>query len=149
MSTKKVYRNPQPEPWQYWAFVLLMGVIFATLCLTTSCSPKIIEKVKYEYIYTERVDTTFIKDSVHIKEFIKGDTVRIVEYRDRYKYQYKMLRDTVAVHDTTAIETIKTVEVEKPLSAWRKAQIGAFPWLVAAVLALLVWTFRKTIIKLL
>ena len=147
MSTKKVYRNPQPEPWpwQYWAFVLLMGVIIATLCLTTSCSPKIIEKVKYEYIYTERVDTTFIKDSVHIKEFIKGDTVRIVEYRDRYKYQYKMLRDTVAVHDTTAIETIKTVEVEKPLSAWRKAQIGAFPWLVAAILALLFWTFRKTI----
>lgn len=114
-----------------------------------SCSPKIIEKVRYEYIHSERVDTTFVKDSVYIKEYIKGDTVRIVEYRDRYKYQYKMLRDTVAVHDTTHVETIKKVEVEKPLPGWRKFQIGAFWWLLGAFIASLLYIFRKSLLKLL
>lgn len=42
----------------------------------------------------------------------------------------------------------KYVEVEKPLSAWEKIEIDAFPWLLGAIVLLLLWTFRKTILKL-
>ena len=38
------------------------------------------------------------------------------------------------------------VMVEKPLSWWQKFRIGAFWWLLWAVVALLLWTFRKLII---
>jgi len=145
MSAQSQY----PQERQPWERILpLAAALVIALLLLAGCSPRIVEKVRYEYIYTERVDTTFIKDSVYLKEYIKGDTVRIVEFRDRYKYQYKMVRDTVAVHDTTAIETVKTVEVEKPLSGYQKAGIGAFPWLVAAIALLLAWTFRKRLLKL-
>jgi hypothetical protein len=40
-----------------------------------------------------------------------------------------------------------TVEVEKPLSWWQSFEIRAFWWLLAAVVLLLLWTFRKFIFK--
>lgn len=119
----------------------------------TACSPKIYERVRTEYVYKDRVqvDTTFLKDSVFIREQVKGDTVRIVEYRDRYHYDYKYLTkvDTVMMRDTVAIERKKEVKVEKKLSFWQRVKIGAFWWLFALSAGLLVWTFRKQILRLL
>ena len=43
---------------------------------------------------------------------------------------------------------IKEVKVEKPLSPIQKAKIGAFWWLLALVLGLGAWTFRKPLLKL-
>lgn len=122
-----------------------------TLLLTAGCSPRIIETVRTEYVYQDRIerDTTFIHDSTYIKEFVKGDTIRITEYRDHLVYRYKYIRDTLATHDTTAIEAIKEVEVEKPLSAGQRAKIGAFWYLVVAIAGLGLWTFRKQILALL
>lgn len=46
----------------------------------------------------------------------------------------------------TSRETItKEVKVEKELTWWKKFQIGAFWWLLGAVVLLLLWTFRKLI----
>lgn len=44
---------------------------------------------------------------------------------------------------------IKTQYRDNPLNWWQKFRIGAFWWLLAAVLVLLAWTFRKTLLKLL
>ena len=44
----------------------------------------------------------------------------------------------VESHDTTTVE----VKVEK-MSWSQKAKIGAFPWLLGAFLALLIWVTRK------
>lgn len=60
--------------------------------------------------------------------------------------------DTTTTHDhyekndSTAIET---VEVEKPLSWWQKARIGAFWWLAGALALALCWIFRKPLLALL
>lgn len=54
---------------------------------------------------------------------------------------------TGVTHNETHAIT-RTVEVEKPLSWWQSLKIGAFPWLLAAVALLLLWTFRKQIVKL-
>jgi len=121
---------------------LLVAVLVAACC---ACSPRVIENVRTEYVYRDRVqiDTTWLRDSVYIREWVRGDTVRIVEYRDHVVYQYRLLRDTVAVVDSVAVETVRTVQVEKPLSPWKRAQISAFWWLVLAVAGFAAWTFRK------
>ena len=123
-------------------------VIAAVVLLSLSgCSPKIIEKVRTQYI-TETVhhrDTTFSRDSIYIREWLKGDTVFVDRFRDRYIYRDRW-RDSVKVqevHDTTAIE----VKVDKPLSVIQKAKIGAFWPLCGAVILLFAWIFRKPLLS--
>ena len=43
----------------------------------SGCSPKIIEHVRTEYVYKDRMvkDSVFVHDSVWQKEYVKGDTV--------------------------------------------------------------------------
>lgn len=53
---------------------------------------------------------------------------------------------TTATITETKTET-KTNFVEKQLSSWQTFRLGAFPWLVAAVAALLGWTFRTRLIR--
>ena len=115
--------------------------------LLASCSPKIVERVVVQHD-TTRVhhrDSIFHRDSVYIREWMKGDTVHIYEYRDRIIYKDRWRDSIVTKVDSFAVETIKEVQVEKPLSVGQRAKIGLFWWLVLAVLGLGVWTFRKPI----
>ena len=120
--------------------------------LLAGCSPKVIETVRTEYVYRDRVqrDTTVVRDSVFIREKVKGDTVFVEKVRDRlvYRDRWREKTDTVVLRDSVAVETVKEVKVEKPLSAWKRAKIGAFWWLLASLVAALVWIFRKPILKL-
>lgn len=125
---------------------ILSGTIISLVLV--GCSPKVVETVRIVYRDRIQVDTTFVHDSTFIREFVKGDTVRITEYKDRYVYQYRYLRDTAFVHDTTTVQTVKEVKVEQPIPWEKRAKIGAFWWLVVALSGLLVWTFRKPILKL-
>ena len=111
----------------------------------SSCSPKIVEHlvVQHDTTTVHHRDTTYRRDSIYIREWMKGDTVYVDRYRDRYVFRDRW-RDSVTVrevHDTTAVQ----VEVEKPLSWAQKAKIGAFPWVLLALLGALVWIFRKFI----
>ena len=144
-------RNPRRDPPPYWwvvlGIMLFLGVMFAA----GSCSPRIIETIRYQrdttYVQQVKVDSVYRRDSVFVRE--KGDTVFIYKerIRDRYVFRHDTLR--LVKVDSVAVERVKEVKVEKPLSAWKAAKIGAFWWLVAAVLLLLLWTFRKPILKLL
>lgn len=51
----------------------------------------------------------------------------------------------ISVNNTRTETLTRTVEVEKPLSWWQKFRLVAFWWLLGAVVALLLWTFRKLI----
>lgn len=118
-------------------------VLLSVLC--AGCSPKIVERVVVQRDTTvvHHRDSIFTKDSVYIREWIKGDTVYVDRFRDRYIYKDRW-RDSIQVrevHDTTAVE----VKVEKPLSWSQKAKIGAFPWLLLAVIGAALWIFRKWI----
>ncbi len=125
---------------------LFLSVMFFIL---PGCSPKIVEKVvtKIEYVDVHHRDTLITKDSVYIREWLKGDTVYVEKYRDKYVYRDRW-RDSISVrevHDTTAVE----VKVEKPLSVGQKAKIGAFWWLLGGLAAALAWIFRKPLLALL
>jgi len=147
------YQPPQNQDnsWLRWVFWVGLILTLLGLNLAVSCSPKIYERVVYQhdttYVQSVKVDSVFRKDSVFVKE--KGDTVFIYKerIRDRYVFRHDTLR--LVKVDSVAVERVKEVKVEKPLSAWKSAKIEAFWWLFAAVLLLLLWTFRKPILKLL
>ena len=119
------------------------AILFLLLVACAGCSPKIVERivVQHDTTMVHHRDTTYRRDSVYIREWMRGDTVYVDRFRDRYVFRDRW-RDSVSVrevHDTTAVE----VKVEKPLSWSQKAKIWAFPWLALAVIGLLLWTFRK------
>jgi hypothetical protein len=47
--------------------------------------------------------------------------------------------------DSVYVDRIKEVKVEKPLSGWQSLKIGAFWWLLGALIAALLYIFRKPI----
>lgn len=127
--------------------ILLLLILLPCL---PSCSPKIVEKVVYQHDTTtvHHRDSIFRKDSVYVKEWMKGDTVYIDRFRDRYIYKDRWRDSIRVVCDSVAFETIKEVKVEKPLSWWQKARMGAFWWLLAGLAACLGWIFRKQLLSL-
>ena len=123
----------------------LVVVLILLPILSAGCSPKIIERVVYQRDTTvvHHRDTTFRRDSVYIREWMNGDTVYIEKYKDRFVYRDRWRDSIRVVRDSVAVETIKEVKVEKPLSWSQKAKIGAFPWILLALIGAVLWIFRK------
>lgn len=123
----------------------MVASVLLSAVLCAGCSPKIVERivVQRDTLQVHYRDTTYRRDSIYIREWMKGDTVYVDRYRDRYVFRDRW-RDSIQVrerHDTTTVE----VKVEKPLSWAQKAKIGAFPWILLALIGSLVWIFRKFI----
>lgn len=128
--------------------ILSVFILLLSFQALSGCSPKIIEKVKTEYVHQDvhHHDTLITRDSVYIREWLKGDTVYIAKYRDRYVFRDRW-RDSLSVrevHDTTTVEK----KVERELTAGQKMKINSFWWLLIGLIASLGWIFRKPILKL-
>ena len=123
----------------------LVVVLILLPILSAGCSPKIVERVVYQKDTTvvHHRDTTYRRDSIWMKEYVKGDTVYIEKYKDRFVYRDRWRDSIRVVRDSVAVETIKEVKVEKPLSWSQKAKIGAFPWILLALIGAVLWIFRK------
>lgn len=122
-------------------------LLSAGLLWIQSCSPKVIHHTEIEYRDRYVRDSLYFRDSVFVKEQVKGDTVFQDKYVYKYIYKYKERSDTLVreVRDTTFCE----VKVEKPLSMAQKAKIGAFWWLVLGLAGCLGYIFRKPLLNLL
>ena len=122
--------------------------IITAVSMLCSCSPRAIEHIRYQhdttYVDKVQIDSVYRRDSVYVRE--KGDTIYI--YKEKIRDRYRYIHDTTRVVqvDSVTVERIKEVKVEKPLSWWQRAKLGLFPWLLGAVLLLLLWTFRKFIL---
>ena len=143
--------RPDPERpalWEWLGWAVIVGL--AATILLGGCSPRIVEHIRYQhdttYVERIRVDSVVRRDSVYIRE--RGDTVYI--YREQVRDRWRLVHDTIdrVRVDSVAVECTKVVEVEKPLSAWKRAKMAAFWWLLAGVVVLLAWTFRKPLLKL-
>lgn len=123
-------------------FLFLVTLVALFLCFGCKTTEYVEVPVTHtEYVYRDRVDTSYVKDSVYIKEYVKGDTVRLVEYRyrDRFRYVYK--NDTIAVRDTISVVVEKVVVKEDhTLKKWQKALIW---WGVICTLALIAFIYIK------
>ena len=117
--------------------------VIAALVFMGGCSPKVITvpEVHTEYVYRDRVDSLTLHDSVYIKEYVKGDTVRIVEYRYRDRFQYVYSVDTVMVADTVQVEREPVVvKYDHKLRKWQKSLIG---WGLFCLLCLVGYIFLR------
>ena len=122
-------------------------LVLLSASILCACSPRIIERVVYQKDTTvvHHRDTTFRRDSVYIREWMKGDTVYIEKYKDRFVYRDRWRDNIRVVRDSVAVETIMEVKVEKPLSWAQRAKIGAFPWLLLTIIGAAMWIFRRYI----
>ena len=97
---------------------LLVMIVSGLLLLFFVCSCKTVYvpvpgETKTEYIYKESRDTSYIRDSVYIKEVQKGDTIRVTEYRDRYRFRYITLTDTIVRLDSISVPyPVEVVKVD-------------------------------------
>lgn len=146
------YQPPENQDNSWIGCVFQFGIVLFIVAMLTfpSCSPRIIEHIRYQrdttYIEKVQIDSVYKKDSVFVKE--KGDTIFI--YKEKVREKYKFVHDTIRMVkvDSVAVEHIKEVKVEKPLSWWQKARMNAFWWLLGGIVICLLWIFRKFIFKL-
>jgi len=100
------------------AMYLLVIIVSGLLLLFFVCSCKTVYVpvpggTKTEYVYKESRDTSYIRDSVYIKEVQKGDTIRVTEYRDRYRFRYITTTDTIVRVDSVAVPyPVEVVKVD-------------------------------------
>ena len=161
--TNDNYQPRGQKPWEHVvALVALLGVVL--MLLFSGCSPKWMVETKIEYRDRIVRDTTTVEIPHEVEKIVTRDTVSRLENSyaksdavvsggflyHSLESKPQVIEVPVEVHVTDTLykeaEIIeKEVEIEKPLSWWQKAKIGSFWWLLGAVLALLLWTFRKFI----
>lgn len=131
-----------------WEWLLILTLALWLCLVASGCSPRVINTIQHDTTYVDRlrVDSIYCRDSIYVKE--QGDTLII--YKERWRDRYRYLRDTIRIVkvDSVAVERIKEVKVEKELTKWQRLKQRSFGWLLGACLALLCWTFRKPILKL-
>lgn len=148
--------------------VVLIGALILGILLP-SCSPKIVEKIVEKEVVTERIvhDTATVEIPIEVEKIVTRDTVSHLE--NTYAKSDASVSGgflshslesipqdikvpvSVTVHDTTFIKEgtyIETEYVEKELTWWQKTKLGAFWWLVVAVVGAVVYIFRKQIFAL-
>ncbi len=142
------------------------GLAFLLVLCLASCSPRVITKTETVIEYRDRIvtDTAVVEIPVEVEKIVTRDTTSHLEntyaksdamVSEGFLHhslesipQYIKVPVEVHVTDTLYKEAeilTETVEAEKPLSWWQKFRMDAFWWLLGAVIALLLWTFRKLI----
>lgn len=125
------------------AIIMMVAALTLSGCSTIREVP--VPRVEYRdsVRIVAKVDSVTIRDSVYIRD--KGDTLTIERWRVKDVWRWRV--DTIAVAKVDSVTTI--VEVERSPTAWERARLAAFPWLlavaVAAVLyvAIKIWNFSK------
>ena len=97
---------------------------------------------------TSRLETSIARSTAFIGE--DGFLHHILENKSEEKLPVVVPIQSKAiftgVSHTEAHTVTNYVEVEKPLSWWQSFKIGAFPWLLLALGAALLYIFRKPIL---
>ena len=148
--------------------LIIVAAIIAIAGIQGCSAPK--EVIKYEKVieYRDRIvhDTATVEVEKEVEKIVTRDTVSHLEntwaksdamvsegfLHHSLESKPKIIRIPVdvIVHDTlwreSEIKEIK-VPVEKQLTFWQQFRLRGFWWLLGAVVALLLWTFRKVIFK--
>ena len=144
-----------------WCFFIMSSV--PSCCICKNC-PSQKDSVRIEYRDRIIHDTTTFEVTKEVEKIVTRDTVSHLENSwaksdalvsegflhhslESIPHVIKVPYEVV-VTDTLIIE--KTTEpqyIEKSLTWWQRFRQGAFWWLVGGIVLLLLWTFRKSIFK--
>ena len=135
-ETEDRYENNHTEEW-FWngcmSSVIALGFfIFAFIVLLMLGGCKSVKYITVPVSHTDTLiitkqqrDSIYIKDSTHVSEQQRGDTIFLKITKWRTEYRDRMVHDTIyqATHDTIPQPYPVEVKVEKPLSWWQKTRI--------------------------
>ena len=110
-----------------------------------SCKTKEVVTVTEHHTDTLRLvqyhrDRVYLHDSTFVREYIQGDTVRIVTEMWHTKYRDRLKTDTIYRSRTDSVPVPYPVikEVKKPLNFFEKAMMGIG---IASIVGLLFYLF--------
>ena len=84
----------------------------------------------------QRLDSTYNRDSIYIREYIRGDTIYIDRWRDRWREKTVIRTDTVYQD--------KEIVVHSPPERYVPRAVRCLAWIGGiAILVFLLWLFLK------
>jgi len=101
--------------------------------------------VQHDTTVVHRRDSIRLRDSIYVREWVRGDTVYVDRFRDRFVYRDRW-RDSIRVqHDTTAVERTREVKVERPWAWYDRAAlwIGRLAFLALVIYFVILFINRK------
>ena len=124
-------------------FTLIIVMIAAAVALAGCKTREVV--VTEHHTDTLRVvqhhrDSIYLHDSTFVREYVQGDTVRIVTEMWHTKYRDRLKTDTLYRSRTDSVPVPYPVvkEVKKPLNFFEKAMMGTG---IAALTAILIFIF--------
>ena len=114
----------------------------------SACSPRVVESitVRTDTVWQHKVqrDSVVLKDSVHVREWVRGDTVRIETTRWRDRWRDRVVTDTAYISRSDTVRVVSAAQPRNTLSGWQWFQILAGRLiLIALALAAVVWGVRR------
>ena len=127
-----------------WEVALKLLAILSAIvayCALTGCRSSYVpteyekeqKEIRKEIKYRDRVqvDSVFVHDSVAV--LVKGDTIRIDRWHDKYVEHLRVDTMKIMQYDTVYITKRQTI-VQQP-TAFQRFKMSAFWWLVIALLS--------------
>lgn len=124
----------------WWLIALYTGIALLIAC--TGCSPRVtsaVQKVKSDTIYVGRDvrDSIYVRDSLYIHEYARGETIYVDRTRWREYYVDRWKRDTIYKSrvDTCYVER-RVIQEPKVGDRIAKAVMYLFAFVLCLLLCL-------------
>lgn len=114
--------------------------------LPNESSQSILPLGQRSHLETSLAESNAYVDSLGLHHTLtnkEGEIDVHVPVTDHFHYEYQNHQKD----STHTQEHAQIVEAEKPLTWWQQFRLDAFWWLVGGIALLLLWTFRKSIFK--
>ena len=128
---------------------MIVFIAASVVCFFLSaCSPRVVESitVRTDTVWQHKVqrDSVVLKDSVHVREWVRGDTVRIETTRWRDRWRDRVVTDTAYISRSDTVRVVSAAQPRNTLSGWQWFQIWAGRLAMLAIAATLaVVVFRR------
>ncbi len=106
-------------------FVIILSVVMVS-CKTTKFVPVVEHHTDTLRVVQHHRDSIYLHDSTFVREFVQGDTVRIITEMWHTKYRDRLKTDTLYRSRTDSVPVPYPVikEVKKPLTMIEKGLMG-------------------------
>lgn len=119
---------------------MILMAVAVTGCKTTTYVPVVEHHTDTLRLVQHHRDSIYLHDSTFVREYIQGDTVRIVTEMWHTKFRDRLKTDTLYRSRTDSVPVPYSVvkEVKKPLTMIEKALMGTG---IASIVGLLFYFF--------